>query len=178
MSAVLESERLILRPLALSDATTIRELAGDYEVAKTTLVIPHPYPEGAAETYIQSLIDDPEQHVFAIVRRSDQQLMGSIGIHPEPRFKRAMLGYWIGVPYWNQGYMSEAARRLIDYGFEALVLNRIYAYYLSQNIASRRVMEKAGMVYEATFRQHVERFGNFYDVGYCGILRSDWAADD
>lgn len=174
MTAILETERLILRPLALSDATTIRELSGDYEVAKTTLNIPHPYPEGAAESFIQSQQDNSKGYSFAIVRKSDPQLIGGMGIHPHERHDHAEMGYWIGVPYWNQGYASEALRRVVAFGFEELALNRIYAGYFSQNIASRRVMEKAGMTYEGTFRQHYVREGVYYDIGYCAILRSDW----
>jgi RimJ/RimL family protein N-acetyltransferase len=109
-----------------------------------------------------------------MVRKADQQLMGAISLRPHQRHQRADIGYWIGVPYWNQGYTSEAARRLVDYGFAELGLRRIYASYFSHNIASRRVMEKAGMTYEGTLRQHVERLGKFYDLGYCGILRSEW----
>jgi RimJ/RimL family protein N-acetyltransferase len=167
---------LILRPLILSDAPTIHELAGAYEVAATTLNIPHPYPEGAAEAYIESLAKEAESTRFGIVRKSDQQLMGAISIILEPRFQHGSLGYWMGVPYWNQGYMSEAARRVVDYGFAQLNLHRVYASYFSHNIASRRVMEKAGMTYEGTLREHVERMGKFHDLGYCGILRSEWEA--
>ncbi|MEO8392775.1 MAG: GNAT family N-acetyltransferase [Chloroflexota bacterium] len=175
MTAILETERLILRPLAMSDAPTVRLLAGDYEVAKTTLNMPHPYPEDAAEAFIQSRIDNADKgSVFGIVRKADQQLMGAMGIHPEGRFSRAEMGYWLGVPYWNQGYASEAARRIVAFGFEELELNRIHASYFSENIASRRVMEKAGMIYEGTLRQHIVRDGVYYDLGCCGIVRSDW----
>jgi ribosomal-protein-alanine N-acetyltransferase len=171
---ILETERLLLRPLLLSDAPTIQALAGHPDIAKTTLNIPHPYPDGAAEAFIQKTRENTEGYTFGMVRKSDQQLMGAIGIHPEPRFSRAEMGYWIGVPYWNQGYTSEAARRMIEFGFRELKLNRIYAGYFSDNIASRRVMEKAGMIYEGTLREHMERMGKFHDLGYCGILRREW----
>ncbi len=176
---ILETERLILRPLELPDAPTIQRLASDYEIAATTLNLPHPYPEGAAETFIQGLIDKAETTMgctLGMVRKADQQLMGVISIRVDTQHQHADLGYWIGKPYWNQGYTSEAARRTVDYGFAELGLHRIYASYFSQNIASRRVMEKAGMIYEGTLREHLERFGNFQDVGCCGILRSEWEA--
>ncbi|MBI1256462.1 MAG: GNAT family N-acetyltransferase [Chloroflexi bacterium] len=177
MNRILETERLILRPLVMTDAPTIRALAGEYQVARMTLNIPHPYPEGAAEAFIQARLDHPENgYVFGIVRKVDQQLMGAIGIHPEPRFNRAEIGYWLGIPYWNQGSASEAARRVVAFGFAELKLNRIYASYFTHNPASRRVMEKAGMTYEGTLRQHIIRDGAAYDLGYCGILRSEWEA--
>jgi RimJ/RimL family protein N-acetyltransferase len=102
--------------------------------------------------------------------------MGMITLRPEARFSRAEIGYWIGLPYWGQGYTSEAARHMVDYGFAERGLNKVYATYFVLNPASRRVMEKAGMTYEGTLRQHVQRDGVFYDLGYCGILRSEWEA--
>ena len=175
---ILETDRLILRPLELSDAPTIRALAGHPDIAATTLNIPHPYPEGAAEAFIRSLSEEKPDpaYTFGMVRKQDDQLMGAIGIRPVAQFDRAEIGYWIGVPYWGQGYTSEAARRVVAFGFEALKLHRIYATYLSHNTASRRVMEKAGMTYEGTLRQHVKRFDRYYDLGYCGILRAEWEA--
>lgn len=174
---ILETERLILRPLDLHDAPVIQVLASHPDIAATTLNIPHPYPAGAAEAFIQSLIDKRDSSPdieLGITRKADHLLIGKISLRPDKRHQRAEIGYWIGVPYWNQGYTTEAARRLVDYGFAELGLRRIYASYFSHNIASRRVMEKVGMSYEGTLRQHIERFGRFYDLGYCGILRSEW----
>ncbi len=176
---ILETERLILRPLMLSDAPLMRELAGHSDIAATTLHIPHPYPEGAAESFIESLAESAEKgsnFTFGIIHKRDAQFMGMIGIHPVAQFDRAEIGYWIGVPYWGQGYTSEAARRLVAFGFEELKLHRIYASYFIPNTASRRVMEKAGMTYEGTLRQHVKRFDRYYDLGFCGILRDEWEA--
>ena len=176
---ILETERLILRPPDLSDAPVIRQLAGHPDIAATTLTMPHPYPAGAAEEFILAAHEREaagESLTFALVRKTDQQLMGVIILKRIPRFDRTELGYWIGVPYWNQGYMSEAARRLVDYSFADLGVHRVCASYLSHNLASRRVMEKAGMIYEGTLRDHAERFGKFYDLAFCGILRSEWEA--
>jgi ribosomal-protein-alanine N-acetyltransferase len=174
MIPTLETERLILRAFSLSDAPALSQLAGHPDIAATTLNMPQPYTEADAKAFIESAQDNSKNHSFAIVRKSDQQLLGGMGIHPDMRHQHAELGYWIGVPYWNQGYASETARRIVAYGFEDLKLRRIYAGYFTQNIASRRVMEKVGMTYEGTLRQHYERFGNFYDVGYLSILRSEW----
>lgn len=175
----LETERLTLRDPELTDAPTIHALASHPDVAATTLNIPHPYPEDAAVSFIQSLIDNRDSSpniTLALVRKADQQLIGMISLRPDQRFSRAEMGYWVGVPYWRQGYASEAARRMVDYGFAELGLNRVYATYLVHNVASRRVMEKAGMTYEGTLRQHVQRSGTFHDLGYCGILRGEWEA--
>lgn len=175
----LETARLILRPPVLTDAPAIRELAGHPDIAATTLNIPHPYPEGAAEEFIENVRAAHEEgrgYSLAMTRKADGVLMGMIAMRPRLEFRHAEIGYWIGRPYWGQGYTSEAARRMVDYGFQELNLYRIYAGYFTDNPASRRVMEKAGMTYEGTLRQHVYRFDSFHDLGYCGILREEWEA--
>ncbi len=176
---ILETERLILRPLELSDAPTMRQLADHLEVAATNLNMPHPYPEGAAEAFIQASLntfDESTDITLALVRKTDMQWMGVIHLDISDRHQHAEFGYWIGVPYWNHGYTTEAARRLVDYCFADLNLRRVAASYFTHNPGSRRVMEKIGMTYEGTLRQHYERFGKFYDVGYYAILRSEWEA--
>lgn len=160
----------------MTDRTAVYTLCNDPEVAKTTLNIPHPYTEQDARNYIQMVLNNniPGTYQFAITRSADDTLIGSIGIHANQRHRHADIGYWIGSAYWNQSYATEALQRLIRFGFETMQLNRIYAGYFSDNIASRRVMEKAGMQYEGLFRQHYSRDGRYFDVGYCGIIRQDW----
>jgi ribosomal-protein-alanine N-acetyltransferase len=72
--------------------------------------------------------------------------------------------------------MSEAARRIVQFGFEELNLTRIQATYLTENTASRRVMEKIGMTYEGTLRSYVQKWEKDRDLGMCAILRSEWEA--
>lgn len=174
---VLESPRLILRQLQLTDQAAIALLLSDRRIAATTENIPHPYPVESAERFIRNTHDNYEDgagYSFALVRRSDQEFMGVLGIHPNLRHLNAGLGYWIGVPYWGQGYMTEAVQCVIQFGFEELELNRIYAAYFVDNPASGRVMEKAGMTYEGTLRQHMLKWGEFKDLAYRSILREEW----
>jgi [ribosomal protein S5]-alanine N-acetyltransferase len=175
----LESERLILRRLEWKDAALVYEYMQERDIAYNTLVIPYPYPEGAAEEWIgrtQELGDKGQDFTFAVTRKADSLFMGACGIGLNPEHRRADIGYWLGKPFWGQGYMSEAARRVIQFGFEELDLNRIYAAYFTRNPASRRVMEKAGMTYEGAHRQMFLKWGEFVDVGVCAILRAEWKA--
>jgi RimJ/RimL family protein N-acetyltransferase len=174
----LSTARLHLRAPQWQDAPAIQRYASAPEVAATTLNIPHPYPENAAEEFIESLQDQEAtgSFTFAIVRQADDQLIGLIGLGLDSDHQRAELGYWIGVPHWNAGYATEAVRRLIEFGFETLGANRIYAYYFTHNPASGRVMEKANMTYEGTLRQHVHKEGRFIDLAIRAILRDDWHA--
>jgi [ribosomal protein S5]-alanine N-acetyltransferase len=171
----LETERLLLRVPSLDDVPAIQRIANHPEIARTTLNIPHPYPDDAAEIWISNLLASDEQHyTFLLALKENGTLIGSIGIHPHERFSRAEIGYWLGVEFWNKGYMSEACRKVIDFGFETLGLERIQAGYFTENIASRRVMEKAGMQYECTLRNYVQKNGLNRDIGYCAIIRQDW----
>lgn len=169
----LYSDNLILRPFELEDAHIVGLLAGDYEIAKTTQNIPHPYPKGAAETFIKRSHETTKEgthHDFAIIRKHDNELVGAIALGITPRYKRAEMGYWTGKPYWGQGYMTEAARRLLKFGFEELDLNRIYAFAFTSNPASSKVMKKIGMTYEGTLVQHVLKWDQYHDLDAYGIL--------
>ena len=174
---ILESERLILRPFQLSDADTVEKLAGDKQIASTTLNVPHPYPKGGAVEWIathESKYLEGKGVVYAITLKPNGELVGSISLAFDADHNQAEIGYWVGVPYWNQGYCTEAGAALIEYGFETRGFNRIHARHLSRNPASGRVMEKLGMSHEGTRRQHVLKWGVYEDLELRGILRSDW----
>jgi RimJ/RimL family protein N-acetyltransferase len=172
----LTTERLLLRPFALEDAGRVTELLQRPEIAATTLNISHPYPEGAAASWIAShpaAAETGEAYTWAICRREDGLLMGAIGIHVDARHRRGEIGYWLGVPYWNQGFTTEAARAVIDYGFTELQLHRIEAMHLPRNVGSGRVMQKAGMSYEGTLRGYVQKDGVFEDAAMYAVLRNE-----
>jgi RimJ/RimL family protein N-acetyltransferase len=149
------------------------------QVSDTTLNIPHPYPEGAAEQWIGGQI---ERHragsdaTFAMVRRAGSTLIGAVGLTIVRDHSRAELGYWVGVPFWNQGFCTEAAGAVLRYAFEVLGLHRVHAGYFARNPASARVMEKIGMVYEGCFRGHVHKSDRFEDLGIYGALAAEWLA--
>jgi RimJ/RimL family protein N-acetyltransferase len=175
----LETARLILRPFTLEDAPEVQRLAGAREVASTTANIPYPYENGLAEAWINTHQERFEAGAlvnFAITRRDDGALLGAIGLVIDKANARAELGYWLGLPYWNQGYMTEAAAAVLRYAFEALSLNKVNASYLLRNPASGRVMQKVGMTYEGTFRQHMFKWGVFEDLAYYAILKSEYEA--
>ena len=83
------------------------------------------------------------------------------------------IGYWVGLPYWNRGYATEASAALLDFGFDVLGLNRILARHITRNPASGRVMQKVGMEFEGISRQHFLARGQFEDVACYAILSSD-----
>jgi RimJ/RimL family protein N-acetyltransferase len=172
----LRTARLLLNPFAMEDAAAVQKLAGDYEVYRSTLTIPHPYPDGAAEKWIARHLSEflEGRHLTLAVRRPDNALVGAIGLALVPEHRHAEMGYWIGRPFWGNGYCTEAAREVLIYGFERLLLNRIYARHLAMNPASGKVMRKIGMTLEGTLRQHYLKEGKIVDVVICGILREEF----
>ena len=85
-------------------------------------------------------------------------------------FNQAELGYWIGKPYWNKCYASEAAKAILRFGFKELNLHRIHAHHLSRNPASGKVLQKIGMQHEGCLRHHIRKWGKFEDMEMYGIL--------
>ena len=162
----------------MSDAAVVQQLAGDWAIADTTKNIPHPYEDGMAEEWIGAHKPGYESGslaTFAIVLRDGPKLIGAIGLTIDRDVNKGELGYWIGRPYWNRGYATEAAVAVIAFGFEDLRLNRIQAAHLTRNPSSGRVMEKTGMLLEGTARQNMMKWGKYEDLTIYGILWEDWA---
>lgn len=172
---ILETPRLILRAFVPGDAPRVRELAGDHAIAAMTCAIPHPYPEGAAEEWIASLPESWESGKsvhFALTLRATGELIGGCGLVFNELHKRAELGYWIGKPYWNNGYATEAARAAIQYAF-ARGFKRVFAEHYHTNPASGRVLEKAGMTFEGVLRQHMIKWDKPMDMHVYSILAEE-----
>ena len=112
--------------------------------------------------------------MFTIVLRADGSLLGNITLRINQSDEHGELGYWIGKPYWNMGYATEATQAVIRYGFEVLGLQRIFAGHFTRNPASGRVMQKAGMTYKGCFRKHHKKWDVFEDLAYYGIIRGDY----
>jgi RimJ/RimL family protein N-acetyltransferase len=138
---VLETERLVLRAPRLDDATALAALANDRRVAANTARIPHPYSVGDAEEFVAAANTRPGEETFVIAR--DGEVIGACGFDlregADPE-----IGYWIGVPFWNRGYATEAVRGLIDHAFADSERGALLAGARVSNPASRRVLEKCG----------------------------------
>lgn len=139
------------------------------------LVIPHPYPEEGAVNWIATAQPGRD---FAIVLRRARTVIGGININPIFEHQRASLGYWCAIDFWGQGYATEAVWSVVDYGFRALGLKRIYAECHGDNVASRRVLEKVGMTLEGRLRQHSFRVDRFADKLQFGVLQSEWLSQN
>ncbi|WP_211747385.1 GNAT family N-acetyltransferase [Paenibacillus sp. Marseille-Q4541] len=179
MQPTFVTNRLTLRPLQSTDAAAIQKFAGEKEVASTTLSIPHPYPDGSAEAFIVATHERHKNNLgtsLALISNETGELVGCMGLHIANDHNRAELAYWIGKPYWGQGYATEAANRMLQYGFEELGLNRIYAAAMTKNPASSTVMKKIGMKYEGELKQHIMKWGEYEDLVYYGTTKTEYEA--
>ncbi|QWT84615.1 GNAT family N-acetyltransferase [Chryseobacterium sp. PCH239] len=166
---VLQTERLILSQLEEKDIPFIVELLQHRIFSDLTSNIPYPYVENDARSWVKmskEAFENNTGYTFAI-RNKEGQIIGAIGLHDRDDDK-AELGYWIGIPYWNKGYVTEAAKAIIDFGFNELKLNKIFATHFPHNPASGRIMEKAGMEQEAVLIKEMKKDGEYFDlVRYC-----------
>ncbi len=174
---VIETERLVLRPFTNQDAPQVHRHLASPDVAKTTLNLLYPYPPGAAETWIATHTEQAragESLHWAIVRKDDDVLMGAIRLGIVAKYARGSLGYWLGVPFWNQGYMSEAATAVTIHALDTLSLHRVEAMCFPRNVASSRVMEKAGLQFEGVLRGYFRKGDVFEDVAmHARVARDD-----
>lgn len=173
----IETPRLILRPFLPADAPAVQILAGAREVADTTAAIPHPYPEGAAETWIAMHPASWEKHqhlTLAVTLKTGALLIGAVGLTFAEEHDRADLGYWIGVPFWRNGFATEASSAVVDFGFRVLGLQRVQAHHFARNAASGHVLMKVGMKREGTATRAFKKNQRYEDLVSYGILRRDW----
>lgn len=146
---VLKTARLTLRAPRADDAKAIKTLINDRRVSENMATIPHPYTLKDARSFIANAAGKP----LFVITRADGRLIGGGGIGLRPRGHE--IGYWIGVPYWGNGYATEAARALVDHAFRDLDLTELLAGARVTNPASRRVLEKCGFQWTDVVLQRV-----------------------
>lgn len=170
----LTTTRLRLRPFAALDADGVATLAGDAAVSRFLLQVPHPYPRELADTWIASHAEAWSQGrgpTWAIERRRDRALIGSISLTWIRRHDRAELGYWLGQPYWGHRYAREAATAAVEFGFATLGVHRVYAQHLGGNDRSAAVLRAIGMTAEGVRRDHIKKDGAYHDLHGYAIVR-------
>lgn len=175
----LQTERLIIRPFAASDAIRLSDLAGKHRIADTTVSIPHPYSPAQALEDIHKYTEEFSLGIgayFAIALvEAPQELIGGILIKTIDRpHEQGELGYWIDESYTGHGYVTEAGYAVLDYGFNVENLNRICAHHMKRNEASGSVLARLGMRKEGHLRQMIKKWGKFEDVLVWSILRDEF----
>lgn len=179
MIPVLRSQRLFLRPFRRSDAPQVAQMAGDYDLYRTTLNLPHPYALSDAQNWIdlhEAHLHEHSFYTWAIEVSETGTLVGCLSIGQNLTQHIAEVGYWIGKEHWNNGYGTEGTMLAIDFAFKALGVNKVIGRYFAVNPASGKIMAKCGMDFEGILKEAIYKDGTFHDLGYYGLLRSQWLA--
>ena len=173
----LESERLILRDFTEQDTDDLYRYAVDPDVGPRAGWKPHESREESL-SIVRMFIE--EDNVYAIERKSDRRVIGSLGLHHDKWRNLTdvrMIGYVLAQDCWGNGYMTEAVKRLLQFGFEELHLRLMSISHYTFNKQSRRVIEKCGFVYEGTLRQTFRRYdGEIFDEAIYSITKDEWLA--
>ncbi|MCI0651039.1 MAG: GNAT family N-acetyltransferase [Planctomycetes bacterium] len=153
-----------VRSFCASDAESLARHANDRRIwIHLRDRFPHPYTHADAKEYIEDTLSDDPQTSFAIV--VDGSAAGSIGLRLQGDVERvgAEVGYWLGASYWGRGICTEALRAVTDYALREHDLARLFALPFASNLASHRVLEKAGYVLEGRLRRSAIKDGRIID---------------
>lgn len=173
---VIETQRLRIRPIRMSDAAAFYRFGKKPEVAATTTWQVHTSIEKTKEIINKYLgvYEDKGLAPFAIALKETDVMIGTASYHEHiPSWKCITVGWSIDSAEWNKGYATEVARALIEFAFLHLDITRIIAYVRNDNGASRRVMEKAGMSYEGILRDAWVIKGELLTMYTYAILKKD-----
>lgn len=138
------TDRLVLRRPELGDVEAIVSIAGDWDVARRLARVPHPYGPDDARFFLHEVV--PNEWVWAITLIGDNILIGAVGLTPEEDRNSAELGYWLSPDHAGKGIATEAAARVVRFGFESLRLPLVTSGYFEDNPASGRVLRKLGFI--------------------------------
>ena len=135
--------------------------------------LPYPYTEQDAEDFITAMLSANKDNTFAFAITLDDEVIGSIGVFRQDNIhsRTAEMGYYIGEPYWGNGYMTSIIKQVCKYIFENTDIIRIFAEPFAHNKASCRALEKAGFQYEGTLRSNAVKCGDIVDLKMYALIR-------
>jgi RimJ/RimL family protein N-acetyltransferase len=152
MTIYAQTERLTLRALRHGELARLVQLLGTWDVVRWLSVVPFPYTKRDAEDFFADISPHTASatpHFYSLALKSDDLLIGGIGLHPprtaNPREGEIEIGYWLGQAYWHRGLMAEAARTVVDLAFAREGITTIGATTDPKNVASQKVLVKAGL---------------------------------
>ena len=170
----IETERLMIREIEQGDGAAILSAMQCPQVA-----LMHGYGLTNLEkvkTYIDVLTAEyktEKYRTLGIAEKQRDKLIGTVTVDRDKTFPRAEISYWIESDSRYKGYATEAVKAVITYTFQNSDIRRIQAMHFTDNPASGRVLEKAGMIYEGTLRQYVGMGDTFFDCKMYSILRGE-----
>lgn len=170
----MSSDQVILRSFNSSDIDALSELLNNKKIwDQLRDYLPHPYSKKDAEQYINSKAGEKPILTFAI--EANNKLVGNISLKPQDDIHRhsAELGYWIGEPYWGDGYATQAIQNIVTYGFQEMNLARIFANVMENNQGSMKALTKSGFQLEGISKKGFIKNDRYLDEHRFAILNPE-----
>jgi RimJ/RimL family protein N-acetyltransferase len=171
------SNRLILRAMHAGDVSEIQFHVNTKAVCDNLSYTPHPYTIDMAENWMRNInygMGSGTCCYWSVCDCTTGEFIGSMGLSLFKEQDGSEMHYWFGEKFWNKGYCTEAAKCTIRHVFENLKLHRLQITHRKGNVASKRVVEKCGFIFEGELRDQLKRFGNYENVMYYSMLASDF----
>ena len=171
---LIKGKRINLRTLRLSDADSIKRHINSKGIVRYTQNIPYPYKRKQAVSFIRKSFTKIKKGTdYELGIELNGEIIGGASLL-KIKDRIAEIGYWLGKRFWGKGYMTEASKLIIEYGFNKLKLIRICSRVAGPNLASQRVLEKIGFKKEGIGRKQFFKNGKYYDEVRYGLLREEW----
>jgi ribosomal-protein-alanine N-acetyltransferase len=176
------TKRLVLRDLRKSDASSIVEYAGNLNVTRHLLVVPHPYSIKDAKKFItasmkSAKVKKRKGYSLGITLKGTDKVIGVISLSDVDLFQgTGTIGYCLAEEHWRKGYMTEALTAMIDFAFKKLSLRRLDVCAFTENEASNALIRKFGFTHEGTMRKNVrcKATKKVHDEHIYGLLKEEW----
>lgn len=174
---ILVTKRLVLRQITAADTQIIYEIFSDPEVTRYYDVETFTNQEDARQLirWCTNLFENQDGIRWGISGRQSNNLMGTCGFHNwNKSYRKAEMGYELGIQHWGQGFATEAVTRIIEFGFNQFEFNRIEAWAMLENRTSMRILQKVGFHEEGVLRDYGYWQGGFHDVLMFSFLKREW----
>ena len=163
-----------IREWKLEDAAGLAEMLNNKNILNNLRDgLPYPYTKSDAQEYIKSMLSADKTKTFAFAITADDKVVGSIGVFrcDNIHFRTAVMGYYVGEPYWGKGLGTSAVKQACSYVFEHTDIIRIFAEPFAYNMASCRVLEKSGFQFEGLLRNNAFKNGKVVDMKMYSLIR-------
>ncbi len=178
----LETEKLILRDIGKGDETAITKYANSLNISQFTQLIPYPYTKEDANWFVNHCIIEQQKtprtsYELAITLKPNDELIGVMGLTRIDLFSEVgTIGYWLAEDFWRQGITTQAAKKIIEFGFNELKLRRINIQAYTLNLPSNNLIKKLGFTFEGIERMghRVKATGKIFDSNRYGMLKEEW----
>lgn len=163
-----------IREWKIEDAVNLAEMLNNKNILNNLRDgLPYPYTKSDAEEYITSMLSSDKTKTFAFAITVDDKVIGSIGVFrcENIHFRTAEMGYYIGEPYWGNGFATSAVTQICNYIFNNTDIIRIFAEPFDYNLASCRVLEKAGFQFEGLLKNNAVKNGKVLDMRMYALIK-------